>query len=634
MHRALFAIAVLVTSLVASSALLAQSGEIQQSTRATLQLEGSNAQTPIKPALPPGYGRLVSDFSGTMRVQSGSDGGNNSGLPRGRGFRQPNPVEIGDAPLVMWTRHHASGINPPDNQAYGIAVDNDGNVYVTGARTSADCGRDYCTIKINPSGQLLWEETYNGDGNGDDWAVAIAVDDEGNVYVTGASYGIETDLDIVTIKYDTDGNEQWVARYNGPVNGEDYAYDIAIDAQGNVYVVGVSWGGESWSEGTDYDYAVVKYNSEGMMQWLVRYDRVNGWDEATAIAVDGEGNVYVTGWAWTSEGAWDYTTMKLDTNGQGVWIAYYGGPANDLDFARDIAVDEEGNVYVTGWSKGIGTGFDYATIKYDCEGKMQWVARFNGCGNGDDYAFALALDSHGNPHVTGWGKGVGTGTDYFTLKYDTDGNQLWFAGHNGPGNGNDHAFDIAVDNNGNVFVTGEIWLLRPTTPFDYDFGTVKYNANGDIQWAPGYDHPGGGSNDCASAIAIDNRGCIYVTGWSAFNGATIFTTIKYHDSDHLLQNTNAKASSPQGDQPSISIQADPNPVLGTTRITFSLPTAGFVKLGIYDVQGREVARLVEGESRDGSNQVGWAPDGLPAGIYFCRLEFGSKVETSKIVLLR
>lgn len=633
MLRALVLVVILAT-IVASNALQAESAEIDQSPKEKSQLESQDCGTAFKPTLPAGYGRLVSDFSGTMSIKSGVEGGNTSGLPRGRGFGQPSQIDFGDAPLVMWTRYHASGMNPPDNQAYAIAVDNDGFVYVTGARTSADFGRDYCTIKMSPSGQLMWQAIYNGDGNGDDWAVAIAVDDSGNIYVTGASYGLETDLDMVTIKYDADGNEQWVARYDGPTSGEDYAYGLALDGSGNIYVVGVSWGGDSWQGGSDYDYAIVKYDSDGDFEWSVRYDRAQGWDEATAIAVDDHGNVYVTGWTWTSECAWDYTTIKLDSNGDELWVAHYDGPANDLDFARDIAVDGEGNAYVTGWSRGIGTGFDYATIKYDVEGQEQWVARFNGCGNGDDYAFKLALDSHGNPHVTGWGKGVGTGTDYFTLKYDTDGNQLWFAGHNGPGNGNDHAFDIAVDNQGNVFVTGEIWLLRPTTPFDYDFGTVKYDSNGGIQWAPGYDHYTAGSNDCASAIALDNKGCIYVTGWSAFSSATIFTTIKYYDSCFLPPDGSFKASAPQGDQPSIPIQADPNPVLVAASIGFSLPTSGFVKLGIYDVQGREVARLVEEERREGFNQVRWTPDGLPAGIYFCRLEFGSKVETSKIVLLR
>jgi hypothetical protein len=95
---------------------------------------------------------------------------------------------------------------------------------------------------------------YNGPGNGLDRASSIGLDDSGNVYVTGRSYGDGTSYDYATIKYDAQGNELWIQRYNGPANEYDYAYAMAVDDRRSVYVTGGSMG-----SGTVEDYATVKY---------------------------------------------------------------------------------------------------------------------------------------------------------------------------------------------------------------------------------------------------------------------------------------------------------------------------------------------------------------------------------------
>ncbi|MGQ9603300.1 MAG: SBBP repeat-containing protein [bacterium] len=646
MLRAQIVIAILVTSLALLADLPARGGGIEGQASYMPEEDNPKFNSAMPFSLQFGWNRPIPYFSGTRDIESVLWQGSSKHYLDESQTDQDNLFDLGDAPLVLWTRHHASGINPPYNQAYAIAVDESGNVYVTGFRTKEGCGKDCCTIKRSASGSLIWEATFDGgtaptlgtSADNDDWAMAIAVDDFGNVYITGSSYNTETGFDFITIKYDRHGLEEWFRRYNGPGNGDDYAYDLRLDESGNVYVVGVSWGGPGFSGGTDYDYAVVKYDSNGDSVWEFRYDREDGWDEATAIALDQSGNVYITGWSWSWETSWDYTTIKLGADGIQQWISHYNGCSNGWDFARDIAVDSQGNTYVTGSSECEGTGFDYATIKYDSDGNQVWVARYDGQGNGDDHAIVMDLDRFGNPHVTGWTEGRGTGTDYTTIKYDAEGGQLWIAHHSGPGNGNDHAFDIAVDDDGNVFVTGEILVPRYSLPqgfgYDYDFCTVKYNAIGEIQWAPGYDK-GNGSNDCASAIAVDNSGNIYVTGWSAFNSACFYTTIKYYDSDVLPGDMDVAASvTDKIDSTQISIEAHPNPAFKQARIMLLLPTAGLVRVIIYDAQGREIARVIEEERDAGLNSIRWDAKGIPSGIYFLMLEFGSQVKSEKIVLLK
>src|SRR5439155_4755192 len=138
----------------------------------------------------------------------------------------------------------------------------------------------------------LWTNRYDGPGNGNDFAQAIAVDSSGNVFVTGYSTDSIGNEDYATIKYSNAGVPLWTNRYDGPANGEDRPSAIAVDGSGNVFVTGESGN-------PDYqflDYATIKYSSLGVPLWTNRYDGPgNNQDSAYAIAVDSSGTVFVTG---------------------------------------------------------------------------------------------------------------------------------------------------------------------------------------------------------------------------------------------------------------------------------------------------------------------------------------------------
>jgi uncharacterized delta-60 repeat protein len=360
----------------------------------------------------------------------------------------------------------------------------------------------------------LWVARYNGPGNNYDSAAAMAIDDSGNVYVTGYSEGDVTNNDYATIKYSPDGNQLWVARYN---NGNDIAQSLVVDSSGNVFVTGYSDG--NW---TDYDYATIKYSPDGNQLWVARYNGPgNGYDIATAMAIDNSGNVYVTGYSSSTSYGYDYATIKYSSNGNQLWVARYNGDANLNDRASALAVDSSGNVYVTGRSDGNDMNPDYATVKYSPDGNQLWVARYNGLGNGDNTACALAINKAiQGVYVTGCSSGSGTGSDYTTVKYSPDGNQLWVARYNGPGNGADTASALAVDNSGNVYVTG----YNDGNGTGSDYATVKYSPDGNQLWTARYNSPGNGY-DYAYALAIDNLPSnAYVTGYSTGSGTV---TVKY-----------------------------------------------------------------------------------------------------------
>ena len=419
-----------------------------------------------------------------------------------------------------WTkRYNGPAINPKD-YAYAIAVDSSGNVYVTGRSSGLDTGSDFATIKYDADGVEQWVRRYDGPRHSLDEAVAIAVDESGNVYVTGKSAGSGTKYDFVTIKYDTNGFDQWVRRYNGLGNDCDEARAIALDSSGNVFVTGSS-------QVSDFnnDYTTIKYDNDGVQQWVRRYNGPgNDYDEAFAIAVDDAGNIYVTGFSAGSSTYLDYATIKYNTNGVEQWVRHYNGPGNRNDIASAITLDNFGNVYVTGRSIGSVASYDYATIKYDTDGVEQWVRRYNGPGNYYDFAEAIVLDNFGNVYITGHSRGSDISYDYATIKYNTDGIEQWVRRYNGSGNDWDEAHAIAVDGFGNVYVTGHSTGSSTYT----DYTTIRYNTDGVERWVRRYN--GSGNNtDIASAITLDSFGNVYVTGRSKGSGTTGtgYLTIKY-----------------------------------------------------------------------------------------------------------
>lgn len=249
-----------------------------------------------------------------------------------------------------------------------------------------------------------WVRRYNGPSNDQDIAWAIAVDGSGNVYVAGWCDGSSYEPgDYATIKYYPNGDTAWVRTYNGPADSSDGAYDVAVDGSGNVYVTGYSY-----DSSTGYDYLSIKYDQVGNELWTRRY---NG-KIARTVAVDESGNAYVTG-----ESAGDFATIKYYPNGDTAWVRTYDGPANDHEEYPTLVVDGSGNVYVTGVSRGIGTEYDYATIKYYPNGDTAWVRRYDGPVHYDDEARAIAVDDSGNVYVTGRSRGSDFGLDYTTIKY-------------------------------------------------------------------------------------------------------------------------------------------------------------------------------------------------------------------------
>ncbi len=366
-----------------------------------------------------------------------------------------------------------------------------------------------------------WVKRINGPANGSDHGHDVETDPSGNVYVTG---WIETTIgnpDCHTVKYSPDGTLQWAKTYAGSVGGTDYGYAITVDNEGNAYVGG-------FGNGTSavYDIFIIKYTTSGDTAWIRRWTspHLNYSAYAYSIAVDDEGNVYTTGFMSDGITSGEFITLKYNSSGTLLWAEEYGGPGTSIDYANYIAVDDSEFVYITGWSGGLNNLHDMTTIKYSPDGDTLWVRRLNGSADGNDYAYWLDLDNAGNVYVAGQSADTASGDNVTTIKYSPAGDLLWIQHYNGPANAYDAGWADAVDSTGNVYVTG-----NHTTLTGVDCVTLKYSAAGDLLWTKSYNGPGNGG-DIFFSMAMDDSANVYVSGFVAGTAASDFATIRYSSS--------------------------------------------------------------------------------------------------------
>ena len=399
------------------------------------------------------------------------------------------PASKGAGVTEAWVQRSNIVVSNSQDRAYKVVRDGAGDFIVTGSSSVGTSGLDMLTLKYSgASGALLWQKRYNGPANKDDSPTALAVDGSGNVVVTG-SFDNGTNTDFYTAKYAAvSGALLWEQRYNGPANTNDSASAVAVDGNGNVIVTGSS------DDGTNTDFYTAKYAAaNGALLWEQRYNGpANGNDHATAVAVDGDGNVIVTGSSDNGTNSDFYTAKYAAANGALLWEQRYDGPLTDDDDPTAVVLDTSGNVVVTGGSFNASHNSDFYTVKYAAaDGALLWEKR-SSAGNG--IATAEALDPSGNVVVTGF-----LNNNYYTAKYvAATGALLWQRSYNGPANNLDQAHAVAVDGSGNVVVTGySVGSVDPATGSqNYDYYTAKYAAaNGALLWAKRYNGPGNGYDE-------------------------------------------------------------------------------------------------------------------------------------------
>jgi hypothetical protein len=376
--------------------------------------------------------------------------------------------------------------------------------------------------------ELEWVQSMGGAGS--DETRSMVTDKDGNVYISGTfngtadfnqRRGVDTlrsagSTDVFLAKYDAAGNYLWSRRGGG--TGADYSRDVAVDAHGNVYVIGYfvakatfnPAGGDTLYAGTGFqDIFVVKYDANGNYKWAINMGG-SGINYGYGIAISETGDIYTTG----------YFSGKTDFNAD-------KGPA---DTATLTALP----------NNFFNPGYDIFVAKYDSLGKYQWAI---GMGNDqfNDYGQKIVVDKAGNAYVTGYfarwadfdpGAGAAVleargdiGYDGFVAKYDKDGNYVWAKGIGSKHD--DNGLDIAIDEGNHLYVTG--YYSDTTTFYDttsnpgvrisydtlvsagnFDMYLVKYDSAGSYLWSRTLS---GKNDELGLGVSVGRGGMVCVTGY-------------------------------------------------------------------------------------------------------------------------
>lgn len=434
-----------------------------------------------------------------------------------------------DSVELVWDKHFAAADTNLDSSVATAGVtDRAGNVYVTGWTDSTVEFFDIMTIKYDPNGNVLWQKRYFGPDHNEDVPVAIALDSSGNVIVAGYTYGYTTEFDYLVIKYSSDGTQLWVERYDGPDHERDLPTCLGVDQLGNIYV-----GGISYSYSNFYDYATVKYAPDGTQLWVARYNGPLDFDDGiNALTVDRSGDVIVTGMSNSVTGGADIATLKYAPDGTQQWVRRFDGANHLYDEGRAIASDDSGNIYVTGVTvdSGIYNLFityrgEFVTVKYSPTGVQEWVNLYKGASDIDAEAKRIVVDPDGQGvYVAGWAvdNPHNTTQAHFTLlKYSGAGSSMWSSQES-----RGSFTEVLVrDASGGLVISGAASYYLNTF-------TAKYNPAGTELWSNLFT-TGGDSYTRAWALAPDRQGNVFLVG-QVSDTTPRYLTLKYSSNGSVL----------------------------------------------------------------------------------------------------
>ena len=501
-----------------------------------------------------------------------------------------------------------------------MLVDNSSNIYLTGwIQNGKGDNKDYITIKYDSQGRIMWGSRYAGPADSTDIPNAIALDVDKNVYVTGESMGINSNFDFATIKYNSNGVEQWRVRYDG--GNIDVPQAIAVGTDGNIYVAG-----NSISPGSNYDFVTIKYNKSGQLQWIQRYnDAVNGEDSVVSMAIDNAGNIYVAGTSDSTNSLRTFLLIKYSPSGGRLWTRRYHNNGNDWEKVKKIVIDKKNNIYITGTSFSKGNKEDIILVKFNANGVYQWVANWNDPVNSTDEAADLKADKNGNIYVTGYGPGGGTGNDFVTIKYDSSGNQIWASTFNGSENTNDFAVNLALDYQKNSYILGYSQINGYN-----NYSLVKYDTNGVKMWNEELQN-NSLSNSMPAGLFVDDKGNIIISGYNGNSLWSMFDLIEYSQPGFIPTGVSESENKIYSYR---LYQNFPNPFNPVTTIKYSLPANSFVLIKLYDILGREIKTLVAANEASGNYEIKFNGSDLSSGIYFYTMSVNNFVETRKMIILK
>jgi len=387
---------------------------------------------------------------------------------------------------LLWSKWYNSSYNL-DEHPYGLVLSNTGEPIIAGYSDSPK-GSDGLILKYDQNGFLLWDRRLEGTTDTNDviydYIKAITLDNFNNIYVTGSSketYGIQYCL---TAKYNLSGDQIWLSKYvyDFPYS-DNSGFSICYDATNqSCYAFATGTIGLDTSMTSDSTFvmagvtgfSLLKYGAVGNLVWVDSLMVSDEWlmPELSGITDkclnDNLGNIYLGTRTRNIEAGnshEDFLLFKINPNGNTLWIRKYEPTTNSDSKIADLKVDDQQNVYVTGYSNFVlGGQKDWVTIKYNADGENIWTRIYDRHGY-DDLPVGLYFDKEGNILVGGSAKYQGfTGSDYALVRYTPDGDMKDTCIYHG--SSQEYCKAMTIDDSDNVLFTG-------TWGSGFSFGTMR-----------------------------------------------------------------------------------------------------------------------------------------------------------------
>ena len=360
---------------------------------------------------------------------------------------------------------------------------------------------DGCNVDCVQSGSELWTEYYPGDDAGNARARGAAVDADGNVIIVGEEFVVGENANAWARKYSPDGDILWSFSWNGDSDGDDILHAVAVAPDGDLVMVG-----ETYVAGDGADMLFLKLGPDSKPVWQMTYSSDSGLgDRAFGVAVDPQGNIAVTGEEYKLIGLHNVWTRLMDQGGLALWTDVYDANAGN-DAGNAVAFTAEGDLIVAG-NIYVPIGLaDLWLRKYSAAGKELWTRTADHM-KGNDLWHGVAIDADGNIGLVGEVYEVAGLAAILSAKYNASGFEVWAKIQDSDGGDNDIGRGVAFDATGNLIAVGEEYTAN-------DFARTwvrKHSPAGDELWTQIHDGVDAG-NDIARAVAIDATGHIYAAG--------------------------------------------------------------------------------------------------------------------------
>lgn len=396
--------------------------------------------------------------------------------------------------------------------------DADRNVYVAGATLNENGDYDLLITKYDRRGELLWTDTIAGSGGGHDFATDLVIDHQGNVLVCGSvSESSGQNNNLLLVKFDASGFEYW--RYSYDYEGQnEAAASLCVDVTNHIYVTGAAHIAAGYA-----DMITLKVSNAGTLLWAEYFDFNQLHDLGVKIALSGPRAV-VTGVGQSNALSWRALAISyLQTDGTLTGQTSSGSAAPGFEEVTDLWIDTQENVYIAGSKTGSSTGYDMLLIKLDEDLNLEWTREWDGDGM-TDKASGVRVAPNGDVYLCGTTQTASQGTDVVLLKYNAAGNQIWSQTYNGAHNADDEGASLEWLEDGYLYVAGSSFVVS-----SLDYLTLKYDTTGTLLWEITYNSPHN-KNDRATNMAIDEEGDIIVSGQCEINDSTTtYYTVKYSE---------------------------------------------------------------------------------------------------------